>query len=160
MSRKTKPSSEPLLFGSAGGKQIEVTFEDIADQLALTHVDRALARISFHGLPALLEFLGDDTDLLAALTAIEPKLKLCELDEACSKLEDLAINLLAATRGCRHTASEFAEMHGASALASKALGEEAIEMMDKLTELEVLDEDEASNNAKLLRSSMTSRHRA
>lgn len=148
---------ESMVLGDGG--LIEAMFDEIAAELPVTPVDRALARIALNGLPALLEFLEDD-GLLGALTAIDPKLKLSDLDEACSKLEDLAINLLASARGCRHTVEAHGKMHGSGTLAAKVIGEEARAALDKLEELAMLDDDEVARNAKLIRAVSATRHRA
>lgn len=145
---KTKLSS--MEFGEVDGRVIELAFDDDVE-LPFSKEDRALGALTSGGLPVLLDAIGEG-QLPAVLAAVDPTLKLSEIDAACGKLEDLAILILTAARGCRH--ENAAAIAGASPtkLAAHQYGANALNCLDFLAEFELLEPDEIETNRRLLRS--------
>jgi len=118
-------------------------------------VDKALAKLWDNGLPGMMEVQELDA-LPAALIAMEPRLTLQQVDEACGKLEDLAILLLTTARAARHEVQEsMADVGGATA-ACKVQGDQALAFLDDAAKGEfgfvALTPEEATEHAKLVRS--------
>ena len=147
MARSDKPKLE---FETVASKPIDVVFDEIANSMPLTQVDRALGHVSVGSLPLLLA-LAEDDQLHAALVAVDPKLSLDDVDEGCGKLEDLAIALLTATRNCRHEVRGLIDANSRATLAAKVMGPAAGEALDKLADADLLSEAEIDQRRKLLR---------
>lgn len=148
MPRADKPA--PVKFGAIDGKDIELTFDDL-DHIPITDADRAIARLAMVPMPIIVD-LADEKSLSAMLVAIDPKLKLSDVDEGLSKLEDLAIALLTISRECRHVVGGLMRADSGATSAAKILAAEADACLPTLEELGIVTDDEVETNARLLRS--------
>lgn len=153
-----KKMTSPIEFIKGANSSIDIDFDQFSEsedlEMPVTKADRVLGVLGSGGLPLLTSVVGEG-DLVPVLTAIDPTLKLSDIDDACSKLEDLAILLLTTVRANRHQIKDDIAGTNAGMLASHVYGEQATELMDSLAELDIMDEDEIENSRKLLQSTIT-----
>ncbi len=158
-----KKSAAPIEFAKVNDRTIEMSFDDLLgaafDTVSVTKADRAIARLSSGGIPVIIQILSNDS-LAPALIAIDPTLKLSELDEACGKLEDLAILILSTARAARHEVGEDFARANPTAMALYSYAADALEVADLLEEMDLLKKDELDRNRKLLRSATAGRPKA
>lgn len=124
--------------------------EDLGE-LPVTPAEHAAVTLCLVPLPAMVAMAGEDA-IPPALTAIDPKLTLGDVDAACAKIEDLAIMMLSQVRATRHEVASAIAGASERTLAAKAYGEGALGALDLLKSLGPLDEEEVENNRRLLRS--------